>query len=228
MNKTITAACLAATFAIGFAADITPCFIEQSYEDVLGRAPNRLEMAAGLRLGNAGASRAIIAVRLTSSAEYKARLVDGWYAEFLHRGANAGERSIYQHLLLMGDTDKQVRAMILGSDEYFGQAGNTDSGFVHQVYTDLLGRAPAPGEENGIIAVLHQGVARMQVAMLIEGSAEFDAREVGAIYEKFLRRGANASELAFWSSLMEQGAAEETLMDALMESDAYASSCRVR
>jgi hypothetical protein len=75
---------------------------------------------------------------------------------------------------------------------------------------------------------LRQGATRMQVAMLIEGSAEFDAREVRAIYEKFLHRAANAAELAFWSNLMAQGAQEEMLTDSLMESDAYPSSCRVR
>jgi uncharacterized protein DUF4214 len=209
------------------AATIT-CFIERSYEDLLARQPNRLELQMWTTFLQHRGSRAQLEATLTSSAEYKADLVNGWYQRFLHRPATAGEISSYQFLLLHGTTDKQVLGLLLGSDEYFNNAGGTNQGFVNQLFQDLLGRSPNAPESAALLGVLGQGAPRTQVVQLILGSQEYEGLEVQAIFLRFLHREPTAAESDFLRLWLQNGASEEAVIDHVMATDEYFNlGCRV-
>jgi hypothetical protein len=73
-------------------------------------------------------------------------LVHNWYARFLHRNAVAGEESGWENLLRQGQQPEMVLASILGSDEYFMNAGGTPDRYIAALYTDLTGNQPNPKE----------------------------------------------------------------------------------
>lgn len=108
-----------------------------------------------------------------------------------------------------------------GSEEYFVRAGGTEIGFVRQIYADLLGRAPSPGEEEGIIAVLRNS-SRTNVALLMEDSVEFDGRAVQGMYQKFLARTPASGELQWGITVMRVGATEEAVSTQIMGSPEFA------
>ena len=219
-------ACTVAALALGtaaFAADPNPKFITQSYQDVLGRAPNRIEYTNWLNFVEAGGARSHFAAFLTSSAEYKNRLVARWYLQYLRRDASSTELAFGVQMLMNGGTDKQARAVIVGSDEYLQKAGGTNETFVHQMFTDLLGRAPSPGETNAII-----GVLRTNAALLVENSVEFDQREATLIYQQFLRRSPTSSELNLWTQMFVWAVPEELEIDQLMGTEEYLHFCNSR
>ena len=219
--------------ALLLAAGIAPaatinCFIQRSYQDLLARQPNRLELQLWTTFLQHRGSRAQFEAVLTSSAEYKAELVNGWYQRFLHRPATAGEISSYQFLLLHGTTDKQVLAFLLGSDEYFNNAGGTNQGFVNQLFQDLLGRSPNPPESAALLGLLGQGAPRTQIVQLILGSAEYEGLAVQAIFMRFLHRAATDPELNFLRLWLQNGASEEAVIDYVMATDEYFNlGCRV-
>jgi hypothetical protein len=226
---------IAVAFAMGtsvFATDPNAKFITQSYEDVLGRAANRFEYNMWLNFVDTGGSRAQFAGILTSSAEYKNKLVEGWYLQYLRREPTSTELMFGTQMLVNGATDKQERAMIIGTDEYFQNAGGDNQAFLYDLYADLLGRAPTPAETNAIIAVLVTngiiGVLRTNAALLVENSAEFDQREIIAIYRQFLRRTPSSSELTFGTQWLVLGVPEESEVDQLIGTDEYLRFCNSR
>jgi hypothetical protein len=72
-------------------------------------------------------------------------LVQGWYAQFLHRAPDPGA-AIWIQALQSGQQPESVLSQILGSGEYFVNAGNTNEGFINAIYRDVLSRPPTPGE----------------------------------------------------------------------------------
>jgi hypothetical protein len=225
MKMTIAIATAAMTITTAaFAVNPDQKFVTQAYEDVLGRAPSRAEYTNWLKFIEARGSRMQFAAFLTSSAEYKNKLVEGWYMQFLRRDASSTEIATGANLLLNGATDKQIIAILIASDEYYRRAGGTDELFLRQVYADLLGRAPSPGETNAIIAVLLVNPTRSSIAGQVLGSVEYDQREAAAIYQKFLRRNPDTGESAYWTNLL-ASAPEEFEIDQLLGSDEYLVLC---
>src|SRR5262245_39238586 len=72
-------------------------------------------------------------------------VVQGWYQRFLRRPMDPAAAGWVQ-ALASGQDPNQLLAGILGSDEYFSNAGGTPAGFVRQLYMDLVGRQPSPAE----------------------------------------------------------------------------------
>ncbi len=122
--------------------------------------------------------------------------------QFLERDATAGELSFAGQVLMNGASNKEVRAILIGLDEYFRKAGGANERFVHQMCAGLLGRAPTPAETNAIIAVLAGngliGLLRTQAATLVQDTVEFEQRQVTAIYQKYLRRNPHTKLIRGW------------------------------
>lgn len=74
-------------------------------------------------------------------------LVNSWYERYLRRTPDAGAGA-WVRSLRTGHSPEDVLATILSSPEYFAAAGNTNGGYVRQLYLDLLGHAPMPAEIN--------------------------------------------------------------------------------
>jgi uncharacterized repeat protein (TIGR02543 family) len=94
-------------------------FVAALYQDLLGRAPTSAEQAQfGTAFAN-GATRAQIALQVLRSAEYRTRLIRGWFQAYLDRAPTDAELAAYLARFAAGETDEQLQASILGSQEYF-------------------------------------------------------------------------------------------------------------
>ncbi len=74
-------------------------------------------------------------------------LVRSGYERYLGREPGATGATWVQGLR-NGQTREDLMASLLSSDEYFAKAGGTRTGYVRQLYRDVIGRDPLPAEIN--------------------------------------------------------------------------------
>jgi hypothetical protein len=92
--------------------------------------------------------------------------VDSWYHRYLHRCPDP-YASAWIESLRCGQPPEKVLAGILGSDEYYGNAGNNPCGFIRTLFRDVVGRPPSPAEEHCYQERLASGVCRNEIACSI-------------------------------------------------------------
>lgn len=73
-------------------------------------------------------------------------LVDSWFRHFLHRPPGTGNLAAAQGIDEGTASPEMTLAGILASDEYYNRAGNDDRRYLFQLFNDLAGRPPSPGE----------------------------------------------------------------------------------
>src|SRR5205085_1129117 len=112
---------------------------------------------------SSGASRTQIAGAITSSTEYQADRIQETYTKYLNRGATPSEVTFYTNLLQNGATGDDLRAPMLGSDEYYRLAGGTNPGFLNKLFQDVLGRLIDASSAAAFGAVLSQGTPRQTI-----------------------------------------------------------------
>src|SRR5262249_662405 len=122
-------------------------YVGQLYLNLLGRSADSggLNTFVGL-LDQGQATRAQVAQLITGSDEYRSILVKDAYRALLGREADPGGLNFFVGFLRSGGTVAQIKAVFLGSAEYFqNRAGGTNDGFVTALYRDVLGRAADAG-----------------------------------------------------------------------------------
>src|SRR5262249_59350214 len=88
--------------------------------------------------------------------------------------------------LRSGGTVAQVKAVFLGSAEYFqNRAGGTNDGLVTALYRDVLGRDADAGGRQFFNQVLTVGAPRTDVAGLIAAHPAHPARTLPPFYRPF-------------------------------------------
>jgi hypothetical protein len=98
-----------------------------------------------------------VAVPAVSAAPQQdpAAVVTGWYQRFLHRDPDAvGLNDKAQDLVRTNDP-AWVLATIVGSDEYYRNAGYDPASFIRTLFRDITGREPGPRELNAYLARLN-------------------------------------------------------------------------
>ncbi len=134
------------------------------FRAAFGREPAPEEEAAwsseASRAGVAAAASAMFRSRESASVR-----VRGWYRAYLGREPRREEESFFADAIKAGVGDAQVRARILGSDEFrarsalaAGPVAPPDEAWAAGLYQMLLGRYPDDGEyETVVSAVLRDG-----------------------------------------------------------------------
>jgi hypothetical protein len=131
------------------------------------------------------ASRKAYVQQVLASPAYRGHTFDVWYHLYELRVPTDAERAAAAGAAPNDGT----LAAIMSTDEYFRDAGNTDAGFVRQVYGDLLGHAPTPTAEAEALAPAPHNVAwRSRVVATVLGGAEYRSAVVNGAYAKLLGR----------------------------------------
>src|SRR5262249_14926584 len=121
-----------------------------------------------------------------------------------------------------GATIDQVKAGILGSDEYFStRANGTLNGFVSALYYDVLGRSGTPSEIQGWVLAEQADLSRSGLASVFIGTAEANRFMSQNLYLKYLHRNADAVGLNAFIQARQNGATEEDVIAAFLASDEY-------
>ena len=195
------------------------------YEDLLQRAPDQGGMTYWSGLLGRGMPRGQLVSSLESSPEYQNIVVNGFYRAYLGRSASTAE--IASGLKVFASAQPtglptpqdQMRAQILGSNEYFQSRGNgSNGGFLTAIYHDLFGRAVDSAGSMVFGAALSSGASRTQIALSILTSREAEQALVKSYYSLFLQRPGDSGGVNFFTAQLLQGIREEAVVAALTAS----------
>jgi len=146
--------------------------------------------------------------------------VDAFYAQILHRAADPIGRAGWVRVLLAGASEADVGRAFVESPEYTATHADASS-FATGLYTDLLGRTPAPTELAGLQQALTAGASRDAAARGFFTSPEYLKDLVDGFYTNFLMRPADAAGESAAVGALQGGASLETVADALLGSDEF-------
>jgi hypothetical protein len=206
-------ATVTSTTAVGWIAGV--------YLDLLHRPIDPTGLTAWNALLNQGLARQQIVADIESSVEYRTDEVQAVYTQFLHRNADAFGLSAFVNALGSGMTLVQVEALLLGSQEFFNDAGGTNAGFLTALYQDLLHRPPDAFGMNAFLGALNAGASRQAIAVAILSSDEYHQDLIKSIYLQYLRRNADSFGLNAFTQAMHNGLTEEALIAIILGSQEY-------
>jgi hypothetical protein len=177
-------------------------FVQQLYLDVLNRPADATAIASfGGALDASTLSRGQVATSVLLSTEYRNLLLGDLYSSLLHRPALAADLTYWMPAFVAGLSSEQIESQILGSPEYFTLSGGTNSAWLARLYNDVLGRSIDPAAETVWTSVLGSA-SRATVALQILNSAEARSRRAQVYFQRYLRRGPSAAELASFSGAL--------------------------
>ncbi|HVX12146.1 MAG TPA: DUF4214 domain-containing protein [Pirellulales bacterium] len=134
-------------------------FVQNLYRELLGREPDANGEAywvGVLQQNDTAAGRQAVIQAFMNSQEYKEHYVTTLYEVFLGRAPDANGLAFWTGQMGNPGTpgghngsadEKFVLAGIVGSDEFYLDAGGTAQGFVNALYQDLFGRV---GDSGGV------------------------------------------------------------------------------
>jgi len=196
-------------------------FIVRAYLDLFNRAPDPAGLATWTTALQNGTPRVAVANAITNSAEYRSALITQSYATYLGRQPDAQGLATWLGVMNAGGTITEMETGFLASDEYFARAGSTQSGWVANLYADVLGRTASAGEIQGWVAYLNSGASRAQVASGFLLSTEHLSSVISGYYTKFLHRPVDAGGLQTWVTAIQAGVRHEAIIGAIVASDEY-------
>ena len=149
-----------ASYLNGQAGDNTAAtFVHNLYRELLGREPDAAGQTFWLNVysqaGGAAAARQKVVAGFLDSPEYRQHLVSRIYVDFLHRAVEASGLQFWTGKLAGGLDEKSLLAGVIGSDEYFHNAGNSAAKFVDGLFHDLLGRTGSASDEAYWAGLVH-------------------------------------------------------------------------
>jgi hypothetical protein len=212
-----------AIVSVGPSGLLTPIesYITRVYRDLFFRSvdPGGLQNWA-TQLAT-GTPRIAVANAITSSAEYRSRLITESYRTYLHREPDAAGLRYWLWAMSSGLTIQGMEAGFLASPEYYLQSGSTDGLWVQRLYADVLGRAAAQSEVDGWVRVLGAGADRGWVALGFLLSTEHLTTVVDRYYQDLLGRGIDPSGQQFWVTQIQSGVRVEAIVGSIIASDEY-------
>jgi hypothetical protein len=180
-------------------ADSGPVWVANLYGQVLGRVPEGDGSSYWINqlMDSYIVQRQQVAVGFLTSDEYRGRLVNDYFTSYLHRPATPGEIATYVDQLKQGAANAQVLAAILGSDEYYQRQGGTNAGWLNQAYLDLFGRIRRADETIYLDALNNQTMDRVQVALALATSREYQGRLAADFFAMSLMRQPTFAETSW-------------------------------
>jgi hypothetical protein len=183
-----------------FDSDGTPNqrFIMQLYRDLLGREVDPGGFSGWTSILNSGVSRTQVVRMLEDSTEYRTKFVSSVYMQILRRPVDPTGLNMGLGILASGAVGAadQLRAILLGSDEYFNRiGGRTNAGFIQALYHDLLNRDADTLGAQALEQYLANGGDRTQAAGLYLTTPEAAGVLVAGLYQHYLHRQPAPSEL---------------------------------
>jgi hypothetical protein len=206
------------------AAQVNETWISQVFQDLLGRPAEQSALDFWSGLLDHGVDRSQIVQAIEQSPEFRALEIEQVYTQFLERSADSAGLSYFTSELLSGMTLEQVQAQIVGSAEFFQNAGGTTSGFLDALYQQGLGRPVDSGGQEVWSTSLANGVTREQVAAAVFSSDEYQQAVVQGAYQHYLHRAADEAGLAFFSVALRKGTPNDAMIASLAGSDEYWNS----
>ncbi len=171
--------------------------------------------------GSGLAGRLGVASGLTHSDESYSDIATGAHHKYLGRALEASGLAYWVRLLQNGLTDERLEAGFVGSEEYINNHSGVGSNWVHGLYVDVLGRAPAQAEMQYWLTNLAKGEAPADVAFGFAASQEHELLRVTVAYYHYLGRNPTQAEVPYWLNLYLGGADNEQVVANIVGSQEY-------
>lgn len=196
-------------------------YVTQVYEDLFGRAPDAGGLATWTAQLAAGVPYAAVANAITSSTEYRSRLIAGAYTRYLGRAPDASGVQFWLGQMAGGRQIEQIEAGFVASQEFYERGGGTDRGWVTLLYRTVLDRAPSTAEVDWWAGAIGRGMNRGAVALGFLYSTEHLVTVVDGYYVDLLHRHIDPSGSATWVGLIQSGSRDEEIIAAIVSSSEY-------
>jgi hypothetical protein len=158
---------------------------------------------------------------ILNSNEYFNREVWTDYGSLLGRDPDPQGWLTFMHALQNGATPQEVKASILGSDEFFSRVGSDADSFLNALYGEELGRPVDASGSDHWTPLTGDAAGRTEVARLVEASPEATQRFVNTLYQDTLGRAPDAGGMAYWSGQLQQGVSQSSVTAGVLGSDEF-------
>lgn len=190
-------------------------FISQVYVDLLGRVVDSGGLTAWTNQLTLGVARSqvVLQIETSPSNEFRTVEVQQIYQRYLNRNADPTGLANSVALLANGGTVQQLATILASSNEFFKNAGSTNTGFLQALYQAALQRPIDPAAlAFDSLGLANGSFTRGQLAQFVITSMEANQDLVEIVYMDFLHRAADPSGLAFNMQSLANGATFEQLV----------------
>jgi hypothetical protein len=195
--------------------------VTQVYSDLFDRAPDAAGVDYWSSRLQSGGDYSAVANFITSSTEYRTRLITESYEHYLGRSPDAAGLAFWLGQMAAGRHIEAMQAGFIASDEFYARGGGTDSGWVDVLYQSVLGRSPAPAEVSGWVAAIAAGMNRGSVALGFLYSTEHLTTVIDGYFVALLGRHLDPSGTTYWVSAVQGGARDEQIIAGIVASAEY-------
>jgi hypothetical protein len=209
------------------AGDQNHRFVAQLFQDLLGRQVDTAALAYfGGALDDKVLSRAQVVAIIQGSPEYQLAEVNSLYIAELNRPGEPAGLSFFTGLLAHGATFEQVKAIILGSDEFFADSQvdkqpTANQSFVDNLFLHMEGTHADAGSLSSFSGELDSGMARSVVIGQIAATPAAVNFVVDALYVHYLHRHADPAGLSTFAGELQAGADDPQVVAGIVGSDEY-------
>lgn len=196
-------------------------YVCRVYLDLLGRAADPSGKAFWVRKLTAGDDRVSIIRKYQGTPEYRRRVVDDVYRTFLGRNPDKGGQTYWAEKIRQGANPDQIRAQVIGSNEYYTKAGSSPQSFAAALYQQVTRRAATPAEISVVVSQLNAGKSRVSAAAAVLATRDGDIATVKLIYERYLRRTPPSAEITYWVDKLQAGTTELRVVLLTVSSNEY-------
>ncbi|MHB8637882.1 MAG: DUF4214 domain-containing protein [Fimbriimonadaceae bacterium] len=200
-------------------------WVHEVFEDALNRQETQAESdhyVYQLRVLSTNTVATDILTVDPTAYEYYGNFIDSTFNQFLGRNPNSTDLTAFENLLYSGGArDDDVRVDLAASNEFYGDAGGTDGGFITRLFQDALGRNPNSSDLSFYEALLGSGGTRTEVSSDVMESTEFETNLVNGYFTNYMDRPATTGEISNYTALLQGGVTEEAVQCQLMGSFEY-------
>ncbi len=196
-------------------------YICRVYLDLLGRAADPGGKAFWLRKVDKGEARVGIIRKYQTTPEYNRRVVDDVYKTFLKRNPDKSGQAFWAGKIRKGSNPDEVRAQVIGSNEYYTKSGGSPAGFAAALYQQVTRKPASQAQINSVVSQINAGKTRTSIAAALLATKAGDTATVQGIYERYLRRTPPASEVTYWVNKLQSGVTELKIVEATVASNEY-------
>ncbi|WP_281556714.1 DUF4214 domain-containing protein [Thalassomonas sp. RHCl1] len=147
--------------------------------------------------------------------------VHAWTPLGLSRSASSAEVSDWVAQMKSGLSREQLIVEFTKSSEFWTLSGETNSGFVHRLYTTILNREPDGAGKTYHTERLDAGESKESVIRDILYSDEHLSLFISTQYLRLLERSAEPSAIEAWKSRMKSDLNQQGLIKELLLSQEY-------